>query len=291
MTTRVAEAAQGRRLPLSRPDRGRRRDATHQAAGRGGCHRLHPAVRAGAGLHLDRRRRPDPALRQARHRQAARRRAAAVPLERAQLQPDLEHGRRHQRVLRAVRGDRQWQPARGAAAGGARGVLARRRHLRGLQHLGRPRHAGRDAAGQRAQSQLQDHPLSRPLPDHARAARRSAPARPPRRAEGYPRARAADDVAGRRHRVRHGQRPRRAAGSCRRPTPTRSTRARWRAACCRRSRSPRHRASAPCSTCWPRALPQAGFVRQEHVPLPAFLANRFGRAYLRSLDGTSLHRT
>ena len=47
------------------------------------------------------------------------------------------------------------------AAGRARGVLARRRALRGLQHLGRSRHALRDAGGQGAQPQLPHHPLSR----------------------------------------------------------------------------------------------------------------------------------
>ena len=59
------------------------------------------------GLHLDRRLRPRETLRHARQRAAARRRAAAVSVERAQLQPDLEHRRRHQRILRALRGHRR----------------------------------------------------------------------------------------------------------------------------------------------------------------------------------------
>jgi saccharopine dehydrogenase-like NADP-dependent oxidoreductase len=37
----------------------------------------------------------------------ARRRAAAVSVQRAQLQSDLEHRRRHQRILRALRGHRR----------------------------------------------------------------------------------------------------------------------------------------------------------------------------------------
>lgn len=35
-------------------------------------------------------------------------------------------------------------------------------------------------------------------------------------------------------------------------------------------------------------LPQAGFIRQEHVELPAFLANRFGRAYQQSRQVESI---
>ena len=50
--------------------------------------------------------------------------------------------------------------------------------------------------------------------------------------------------------------------------------------CAAPSRSPRRPASAPCSTCWPRArLPAKGFIEQEDIALDAFLANRFGRAY------------
>ena len=62
-------------------------------------------------------------FRGSRQRQTAGRRAAAVSLERAQLQPDLEHRRRHQRILRALRSHREWRAARGAAAGGAGGIL------------------------------------------------------------------------------------------------------------------------------------------------------------------------
>jgi saccharopine dehydrogenase-like NADP-dependent oxidoreductase len=36
------------------------------------------------------------------------------------------------------------------------------------------------------------------------------------------------------------------------------------------------------------ALPQQGFVRQEQVPLPAFLANRFGSAYQQSRQVESI---
>ena len=36
------------------------------------------------------------------------------------------------------------------------------------------------------------------------------------------------------------------------------------------------------------ALPQRGFIRQEQVPLPAFLANRFGAAYQQSRQVESI---
>ncbi len=36
------------------------------------------------------------------------------------------------------------------------------------------------------------------------------------------------------------------------------------------------------------ALPQSGFVRQEDVPLEAFLANRFGRLYAQALQTPAL---
>ena len=37
-----------------------------------------------------------------------------------------------------------------------------------------------------------------------------------------------------------------------------------------------------------QALPQRGFVRQEQVRLPDFLANRFGRAYQQSRQVESI---
>ena len=37
-----------------------------------------------------------------------------------------------------------------------------------------------------------------------------------------------------------------------------------------------------------RQLPQRGFIRQEQVELPAFLANRFGAAYQQSRQGESI---
>jgi 2',3'-cyclic-nucleotide 2'-phosphodiesterase (5'-nucleotidase family) len=54
----AATQAREARLPLLRPDRGRGRHARHPAPGRRRAHRLHAAVRAGAGLH--RHRRPPP---------------------------------------------------------------------------------------------------------------------------------------------------------------------------------------------------------------------------------------
>ncbi len=69
--------------------------------------------------------------------QHARRRPAAISVQRAQLQPHLEHGRRHQRIYRTLRGDRRGPAAQGAGDGGTGEFAAGRRHLRGLQHLRR----------------------------------------------------------------------------------------------------------------------------------------------------------
>jgi hypothetical protein len=69
-----------------------------------------------------------------------------------------------------------------------------------------------------------------------------------------------------------------AACCCRRSSRARSSpSAAMAGARCRRSRSPPPPASARPSTCSAKGkLPQRGFIRQEQVPLPAFLANRFG---------------
>ena len=154
-------SGQERRRALSRLDRGRGEHACRQAAGGGRTHGVHSPVRSRAGLHHHRGERPRLALRRAAGRAYARGGAAQIPLECAQLQPHLEHGRRHQRVLRALRGHRQRSAARDSSARGAGGVLPRRRVLRGVQHLRRSRHALRDARRQGAQSQLPHHPLSR----------------------------------------------------------------------------------------------------------------------------------
>ncbi len=227
LTTRIARGGSRGADALSRFDRGRGEHAPREGA-RGRCqHRLHPAMRARARLRVHRGLRHGEALRGARQRQAAGRGAAAISLQRAQLQPDLEHGWRHQRILRALRSDRERRAPRGAAAGGEGGVFARRRHLRSVQHLGRARDALRHSRRQGPQSQLPHHPLSGPCRDHARAAQRSAPARPPRCAQGHPGARGADDAAGCGDHLRHRQRPQRVADWSRKPTPTRSTAATW----------------------------------------------------------------
>ncbi len=98
---------QGGRRPLPGSDRGRRQHPRGEAARRRRPHRLHSAMRIGAGLHHHRGERPGLALRRVARRAHARRRAAEVPVQCAQLQSDLEHGRRHQRVLRTLRGHRQ----------------------------------------------------------------------------------------------------------------------------------------------------------------------------------------
>ncbi len=123
---------------------------------------LRAAVRPGARVRLDRRQPTLPRVRRARHRAHARRRAAAVSHQRAEVQPDLVHRRPDQRVLQPVRGDPRRAADRGPAAGGPRAVLARRRALRGLQHVRRRRHALRNARRQSPRAELQDDPLPRP---------------------------------------------------------------------------------------------------------------------------------
>jgi hypothetical protein len=81
-----------------------------------GAHRLHAAVRPGAGLHRHRGPPPGQQLRHAARREDARRRAAGLPDQRAQVQPDLERGRPDQRVLPPLRGHPRRRVHRGAAA-------------------------------------------------------------------------------------------------------------------------------------------------------------------------------
>ena len=69
------------------------------------------------------------------------------PVQRARLQPDLEHRRGHQRILRTLRGDRrrtdlsQTMPMEELETFALDGVS-----VRSVQHLGRPRVAVRDPA-------------------------------------------------------------------------------------------------------------------------------------------------
>ena len=138
------------RLPLLRPHRGRGRHARDQAAGRRRGHRLHAAVRSGAGFHRHRRAPSGTGLRQPAGGEDARRRAAGLPHQLAQVQPDLERRRPHQRVLPPLRGDPRRPQHRGAAARRDGALLARRHRIRGLQHLRRPGHAVRNARRPRA---------------------------------------------------------------------------------------------------------------------------------------------
>ena len=123
---------------------------------------LVPQCGLGAWLRLDRRSRTRQIVRRHPIDLDARRCAAAVPHQRVQVQPHVVDRRLDQRVLQPVRGNRRRQDARGAAARGARGVLARRCRLRGVQHLGRARHVVRDPARRGRDAQLQDGPLSGP---------------------------------------------------------------------------------------------------------------------------------
>ena len=66
-----------------------------------------PAVRPRAGLHQHRRQRADPPLRRAAQREAARRRPAPAPEQRAQVLAHLVHRGPDQRVRQPLRGDRR----------------------------------------------------------------------------------------------------------------------------------------------------------------------------------------
>ena len=90
-------------------------------------------------------------------------------------------------------------------------LLARRRRLRGVQHVGRARHAVRDARRQGREPQLQDRALSRPPRHREDADPRPAAGPAARDPEGRARGVGADDAPGRRagvrHRQRHARRP------------------------------------------------------------------------------------
>ncbi len=62
----------------------------------------HAAVRTGAGLHLHCRVTADQGVRCDRYGAHAGRRAASVPIQRAEIQPDLVHRWAHQRVLQPL---------------------------------------------------------------------------------------------------------------------------------------------------------------------------------------------
>ena len=135
-----------RRRPLLRSHRRRRIHSRRQGPGNRCDIGVGPAMWPGTGLRFDRCGRAGEIVRRHPIDLDARRRATAVPHQRIQVQPDLVDRWPDQRVLQSVRGDRRRQDARGASVGGARGLLARRCRLRGVQHLGGPRHVVRDAA-------------------------------------------------------------------------------------------------------------------------------------------------
>ena len=154
----------GGRRQLFRSDRRHRHHpggSRNRPAGAAGAD-FHAAVRAGAGFRVDRGQSSDPLLRPIGQRLHARWRAAAISDQCPALQPDLEHRRPDQRILQLLRGDSRGPPARSAAARRARTFLARRRALRGVQHLRRIGHAVRNAGRPGAHAQLQNRPLQRP---------------------------------------------------------------------------------------------------------------------------------
>src|SRR5215469_17489365 len=164
-------------------------------------------MRARSGLRVHRGLRHGEGFRGARHCQTTCRGASSIPLQRHQLQPDLEHGWRHQRILRGLRSDREWRAPRGAAAGGAGGIFGRWRYLRGVQHFGRRRDPLRHPRREGPHSQLPHDSLSWPCGDHARAPQRPAPARSPECVERYLGARGTNDPAGCSDHLCHRQRP------------------------------------------------------------------------------------
>ena len=241
---------QGGRRALPRPDRGCGQHARGQAAGRRRAHGASSRSAAWRRASSPSSRATWRAIRRAARRAHARRRAARISLERAQLQSDLEHRRGHQRVLRALRGDRQRPAARDAAAGGAA------RNSRSTAFC--TKHSTPQAAWARcarrwpARCAISTTAPSA-IPGHAAIMKallqRPAAARPPRTAEGHSRERGADHAAGRGHRVRHRERHARRPADAGDLRATRSTPRRWAAECAAPSRSPPPAAFAPCSTC------------------------------------------
>ena len=141
----------------------------------------------------------------AAQRQAACRRAAAEPEQRAQVLAHLVHRGSHQRIRQPVRGDRRRTAHRARAARGPRGNLDRRQAVRGVQHLRRAGLARRQPWRARAEHGLQDHPLPGPLRADAPADERPQAQSRSRDAEARARERRAADPAGRGHRLHRGR--------------------------------------------------------------------------------------
>ena len=115
----VAQAALADRGKLLRPDRGHRDGSGNSGIcgdGPAGAD-LHAPVRPGAGLHLDAGQRSHAEVRHVRRGPHARRRAAAVPVQRAELQSHLVHRRADQRILQSLPGDPRRPHDRCPAAG------------------------------------------------------------------------------------------------------------------------------------------------------------------------------
>ncbi len=142
----VAEAARTRRRSLLRPDRGRRGDARRARASPPAPRSAFvPQCGLAPGFISIAANELITALRRAAQREAARRRPAPAPEQRAQVLADLVHRRPDQRVRQSLRGHRataacvEVAPLEGLEEIEIDGTL-----LRGLQHLGRPRLARRD---------------------------------------------------------------------------------------------------------------------------------------------------
>ena len=124
------------RLPLLRPDRGRGRHARDQGAGRRRAHRLHAAVRAGAGLHRHRRAPPGASPSTTLHDVKMRVGALpAFPTNALKYNLTWSVDGLINEYCHPCEAIRDGAAHRGAAARGPGALLARRHRVRGLQHL------------------------------------------------------------------------------------------------------------------------------------------------------------
>ena len=241
---------------------------------------LHPAVRPGPGLRLDRRTSPGPRFDRL---DEVRLRVGALPqFPTGALKYNLTwstDGLINEycnpcEVIREGRRDR------GPAAGGARAFLARRGRLRGVQHLGRPRHTVGDPRRAGPQPRLQDRPLSRAPRPRSLAGPRAAARERRDHLKDILETAVPDHAAGRRVDLLHGHR---VAGrpvhpDQRRPQdlPRRASAATWSAIqITTASGHLRGAGHAPRR----QARPAAASCARSRSRSTDFLANRFGAVY------------
>ena len=182
------------------------------------------AVRTRARLHQHRRQRAHHALRRAAHRQAARRRPAPAPEQRAQVLADLVHRGPHQRIRQSVRGDRRRHARRAAPLEGLEEIEIDGTLYEAFNTSGGLGSLGETYGKHVRADELQDHALSGALRADAPAHERSQAQSRSRDAEARARECRAADAAGRRHRLCRGRAASRTASCARKTTSTRSIR-------------------------------------------------------------------